>query len=289
MELVRALGALCEPLSPLHRPAAEALRLPGEPRSEDHTALFVFDLYPYACVYLSAEGKLGGAARDRVAGFWRALRLVPPSEPDHLAALLGLYATLGEHEHAEPDEARRRLVREARRTLLHEHLLSWAEPYLDRVTELAPPYYRAWAELLREVLAVEAEELGAPAALPAALREAPPLEEPSAVGGTAFVEQLLAPARTGIILVRSDLLAAARELALGLRIAERRYALEALLGQDAAATLRWLSRFAARRAGRHTSTFWAGRASACAALLAEAAAHAEVQDVPAWSAPATAH
>jgi sulfite exporter TauE/SafE len=35
---------------------------------------------------------LGGAARERVAGFWRAVGLVPPPEPDHLAALLGLAA-----------------------------------------------------------------------------------------------------------------------------------------------------------------------------------------------------
>ena len=35
---------------------------------------------------------LGGEARDRIAGFWRALGLVPPPEPDHLAVMLGLYA-----------------------------------------------------------------------------------------------------------------------------------------------------------------------------------------------------
>ena len=232
-------------------------------------------------MYLGAEGKLGGEARDRVAGFWRALGRVPPPEPDHLAALLGLYATLGEREQAENDEARRRLVREARRALLHEHLLSWTGPYLDRVTELATPYYRAWAEVLRETLAAEAEQLGAARALPAALREAPTLEAPSAVGGAAFVAQLLAPVRTGVILVRTDLVTAARELGLALRIAERRYVLEALLGQDAAATLHWLSRLAAGRAARHASAFWAQRAEGCAAVLAEAAGHAEAQEVPA--------
>ncbi len=285
-ELVRALGALCEPPSPLHRPAAAALRLPEQPRDEDYTALFVFDLYPYASVYLDDEGKLGGEARDRVAGFWRALGLVPPPEADHLAALLGLYATLSEREQAEDDAARRRLVREARRTLLHEHLLSWTEPYLDRVTELATPYYRTWAEILRDTLAAEAEQLSASRVLPAALREASTLEAPSAVGGAAFVGQLLAPVRTGVILVRTDLVTAARELGLALRIAERRYVLEALLGQDAAATLHWLSRLAAGRAARHASAFWAQRAATSAALLADAAAQAAAQEVPASPPPA---
>ena len=56
----------------------------------------MFDAAALRLVYLGAEGMLGGAARDRVAGFWRALGLVPPAEPDHLAALLGLAAALAD-------------------------------------------------------------------------------------------------------------------------------------------------------------------------------------------------
>ncbi len=279
MELFRALGVLCEPPSPLHRRPASVLGLPGEPRDDDYAELFLFQLYPYASVYLGAEGKLGGAARDRIAGFWRALGLVPPAEPDHLAALLGLYAALAEDELAEPDDARRLLRYEARRTLLHEHLLTWTDPYLDRVVELAPPFYRAWGELLRAALTAEAEQLASPRATPAALREPAPLGQPSEVGGSAFLEQLLAPVRTGFILVRSDLVTAGRELGLGIRIAERRYVLEALLGQDGPGTLRWLSEFAAHRAERHRSPFWRRRAVAAAAVLAEAARESEHEDM----------
>jgi TorA maturation chaperone TorD len=271
MELLRALGVLCEPPSPAHRWLAEALTLRGDPRGDDYAELFLFQLYPYASVYLGAEGKLGGEARDRVAGFWRALGLVPPPEPDHLAALLGLYASLAEQEADEADPARRLLRRQARRALLHEHLLSWTGPYLDKVSELASPFYREWAVLLRTALAAGVAELGPREGLPAALRVAPPLESPAVVGGKAFLAQLLAPARTGVILVRDDLLAAARELQLGLRIAERRYVLESLLQQDAAGTLRWLSTHAAGWSERHESTHWSERAEATAAVLAQAA------------------
>jgi Nitrate reductase delta subunit len=278
VELLRALGALCEPPSPLHRRPAHLLGLPGRPSGADYADLFLFQLYPYASVYLGAEGKLGGAARDRIAGFWHALGIVPPAEPDHLAALLGLYAALADDEATDPVAAGRVLRREARRTLLHDHLLSFTDPYLDRVVELAPPYYRAWAELLHAALAAEAREL--PAAGPApALGEAPPLEPPSQVGAAAFLDQLLAPVRTGFILVRSDLACLGRDLGLGVRIAERRYVLEALLGQDAAGTLGWLSRFAADRAGRHRSQPWRARASAAAAVLAAAAVEAERREV----------
>jgi TorA maturation chaperone TorD len=269
MELVRALGALCEPPSLVHERLGQVLDLPGEPAQDEYADLFLFQLYPYASVYLGGEGRLGGAARDRVAGFWRALGLTPPAEPDHLASLLGLYASLAEDELAEPDGARRLLRREARRTLLHEHLLVWTDPYLDRVAELAPPYYCAWAELLRATLEAEAARLG-PRAMAAALREAPRLDPPWDVGGAEFLDQLLSPVRTGFILVRSDLVAAGRELGLGIRIAERRYVLEALLDQDAQATLGWLSDVAARRAESHRSEFWKTRATASAALLREA-------------------
>jgi len=283
MELFRALGALCEPPSSAHRRLAHELELPGEPRTDEYAQLFLLQLYPYGSVYLGGEGKLGGDARASVAGFWRAVGLVPPAEPDHLAALLGLYAALAEQEQIQTDEARRMLRRQARRALLHEHLLSWTGPYLQKLDELAPPFYRAWGALLRAALEAETEELGAPSTLPAALRFAPKLESPSVVGGAAFLEQLLAPVRTGLILVRDDLVAAGQELGLGLRIGERRFVLEALLGQDAAGTLTWLEERARARAACCSddvvSAFWGGRAAAAAPLLAEAASQTADQDV----------
>jgi Nitrate reductase delta subunit len=270
-ELLRALGVLCEPPADGHGRVAAAVGLPGSPRDGDYADLFLFRLYPYAAVYLGADGKLGGEARDRVAGFWRALDLVAPPEPDHLAALLGLYAELGERG-APP---------EWRRALLWEHLLSWLPPYLAKVEDVAPLSYSAWAGLLRDALAVEAASLGPLQAAPLAHREAPPLDPPSAVGGAAFLEQLLAPVRTGVILVRDDLLAIARGLGLGTRVAERRYVLEALLSQDAAGTLRALAAYAEEWAARYEPGFWRDRATAAAGLLAVAAREAAAQAVPA--------
>ncbi|MGZ4481806.1 MAG: TorD/DmsD family molecular chaperone [Gaiellales bacterium] len=288
MELLRALAVLCEPPTPAHERIAAALELPGRPAADDHAELFLFQVYPYASVYLGSEGMLGGQARARVAGFWRALRLTPPVEPDHLAALLGLYASLAEAELAEPDEARKLLRRESRRALLWEHLLSWLPPYLAKVDELAPPFYRGWAELLGGALRREAEELGSQRMLPLHLREAPGLEAPEHAGATAFLESLLAPVRTGMILVRDDLARAARELGLGLRVAERRFMLRGLLAQDAGGTLAWLAGEAgrwceihARGAGQAGAVgrFWQERAEAAAALLDEVGKAAQPSEV----------
>ena len=287
-EVFRALGVMCEPPDDGQVRVARALGLPSVPDAPQYTDLFILHLYPYASVYLGADGMLGGEARDRIAGFWRALHLTQPPEPDHLAALLGLYAGLVDREAEEGEAARRLLWRQARAALLHEHLVSWLPPYLDRVEALAPPSYRAWAEMLRAALSEEAAAAVAPDtigdapspvnSLSAHLRAAPPLPDPRWVGSRAFVAGLLAPVRCGMILTRADLARAARALGLGLRMGERTFALAALLSQAPDAVLGWLAAEAGMCAARHAAhagvmgaaaRFWADRAMQAARLLGE--------------------
>jgi hypothetical protein len=274
MEVFRALGVLAEPPSPECEAVSHALGLKGGPSSVEYTELFQLNLYPYASVHLGDEGMLGGEARDRVAGFWRALGLVPPTEPDHLTALLGLYATIAEAG----------VPGDVQRALLWEHLLPWLPAWLEKAKEIAPPLYREWAELLDAALLVEAERLPADGLVPLHLRETSPLADPRAEGLEPFVTSLLASARSGIVLVRADLVRAARELGLGLRLGERRFILRALLGQDARESLRWLAEEAESWSDRHrrmpsafapVTDLWAARAERTAALLAELAATTE--------------
>lgn len=277
-DLFRALGALAEPFAPAHRDIAIALGIDGQPAPGDYAEVFLFGAYPYASVYVGAEGMLGGEARDRIAGFWRALGLTPPAEPDHLAALLGLYAAIVDDERRVADAgdvAAAALRRESRRALLWEHLLSWLVPYLAKVEELAPPYYAAWARLLRETLMGEAHLVGRQELLPLHLRIAPGLPEPDA-SGPEWIGAVLAPVRSGVILTRWDLRRAAAELGLGARAGERAFILRSMLEQDAASTVRWLSREARRSAVAHTESeallgavavFWRRRAEACEVAL----------------------
>jgi TorA maturation chaperone TorD len=276
MELFRALAAIAEPPVPETERVGALLELPFRPNASDYTEVFLLQLWPYASIYVGAEGKLGGEARDRVAGFWRALRRTPPGEPDHLAVLLGLYATLVESEAAEQDPARRRLLHRSRQALLWEHLLSWLPAYLAKLAEIGSPFYRAWGELLTEALLAEIQDLGAPDELPLHLRDAPPLADPEAAGADSFLAGLLAPMRSGMLLVRDDLRRAARELGLGLRQGERTYVLKALLGQEPAMTLKWLAEEAGRWVQIHGSMsdeldpvrdFWSLRAQASAKLI----------------------
>ena len=274
--------------------------------------------YPHASVYLGPEGMLGGEARDRIEGFRRALGLggagggpgdraagdhagagraasdrstaglaAADDSADHLASLLGLLAALDEWRRREADGAGRALLAQARVTLMWEHLASWAGPYLASFEGCGVAFYEAWAALLGESLARLEGEMAFPDYLPAALRAAPGIEDPRGEGGgPAFIGALLAPARSGVILLRDDLLRLGDETGLACRAGERRYALGAFLGQDPGAALEWLAGHAERWSARVAATagpariaaWWSQRAASTARLLAELAA--EVQPAP---------
>ena len=264
--------------SPESAELARLLNLGDPPTGADHAELFDFQLYPYASVYLGAEGMMGGEARDRIAGFWRALGESPPPEPDHLAVMLALWARLEELESQAEDSVIADRWRHVRAAFLFEHVLSWLPVYLDKLAEIAPPFYRRWGELVTEALRSAALELEVPEELSSHLREAPAVADPRGEGADAFLSSLLAPVRTGMILVRSDLERAARGLEIGSRKGERKYVLKALLGQDSTATLRWLAREAESWVGRHrnrvglqggAAEFWAARSLATSRLLDE--------------------
>jgi hypothetical protein len=280
IELVRALAVLAEPPGAEQARLVKVVGLDGVIDAAAYTEVFTMQLYPYASVYVGSAGMLGGDAADRIAGFWSALHRTPPAEPDHLAALLGLYASLAEHEAGDADPARRLMWRVGRKALLWEHLASWLFPYLDRLRDIGPPGYRSWGRLLGETLVAEIETVGPPDMLPLHLRLALPLPDPRRDGAGAFVGGLLAPVRSGVVLTRADLARAAHDLGLGLRMGERRFILESLLAQDAAALLAWLAAEARDAGARHrrhahvvgpVAQFWSRRAESAAALLGELA------------------
>jgi TorA maturation chaperone TorD len=287
MELFRALAVLAEPPGEQVAPLAETLELGAPPGASEYTELFVFQLYPYASVYLGAEGMLGGEARDRVAGFWRALGQTPPSEADHLSVMLPLYARLSELEEREADARRRESWKHAREAFLWEHLLSWLPVYLKKLREVASPFYQRWAELLTSALMEEATTSTKESALPLALRDSRRLADPRSDEAEEFWQTLLSPARSGMILVRADLARAARELGLGMRVGERKFILKSLFGQDAKAALGWLREEANAWAEHHRSqratlgeiaAAWEERARSSASLLAELEASAAEAD-----------
>ena len=240
------LRALAEVAAGPHAGTAEfaqALELTRPPTAAELTDLFDFQVYPYASVHLGEEGMLGGEARDRIAGFLRALDVIPPPEPDHLVVLLHAYADLSDLAASGAPRADH-----ARRVLLHEHLGTWVGRFLARVTELGAEPLRAWSQLLVAALAAEFTQCDQPPELPLALRAAPAMPEPEVATAADWTQALLTPVRSGLVLARADLTRAAKDLGLGARVGERAYALRALLDQDPRAVLGWLVTEAYRQA-----------------------------------------
>jgi len=279
-EFFRALGSLVEPPTPAAQRVADLLDLGPLPTEADYTQLFLFQLPPYASVYLGPEGMLGGEARDRIAGFWRALRQEPPAEPDHLAVMLAFHARLTEEEAGSEQARERGAWRRARKAFLWEHLLPWLPPYLGKIDDLGPPFYKRWAGLLEDALREEVSALGAQERLALHLREAPGVTDPRNEDHDGFVGALLSPVRSGMILARADLGRAGRELDLGTRAGERRLILKGLLEQNPARMLEWLRLEAASWAASHglpdplapgIARFWRGKAEAAADLLGDLA------------------
>jgi len=264
-ELFRVLAALAEPPTAATPHLAEAVGLPASPTAAEHTDLFVFQLPPYASIYLGSEGMIGGDGRDRIAGFWRALGATPPAEADHLVTLLAAYADLLDRLESPRSEQQRHQALAARRAFLWEHLLSWLPAFLIKAQDVAPASFRRWAELLREALREEARQSDGTGVLPLPLREAPPLQQED------LIPDLLVPVRSGVILTRADVIMGARSLDLGIGMSDRRRMLRAMLEQDAARTLGWLADEATRWARRHgdltdelgpVAAFWQQRAEA---------------------------
>jgi TorA maturation chaperone TorD len=271
--LLRALADLVARPHDATSAVADALELPRAPTSAEHTDLFDFQVYPYASVHLGDEGMLGGDARDRIAGFLRALDVTPPAEPDHLVVLLHAYADLSDLADSGAPRADH-----ARQVLLHEHLGSWVGRFLSRVVELGAEPLRAWSRLTVATLAAELADHGPPPALPPALRDAAILQDPGDATAADWTQGLLTPVRSGLVIARADLARAAHELGLGTRVGERAFVLRALLDQDARAVLGWIAQEAYRQAddlepversgGRAVAAWWRSRLHHTADLIA---------------------
>ena len=282
-ELLRALGAVAADPA-----AAAALGLPPCGTAE-HSEVFAFNCPPYASAYL-------GDDTARLAAFWTAIGLGVPAEPDHLSTLLGLYARLGEAGPA-PGAPRQAPLRQApprqapprqaplRQALFREHLWPWLPAYLGAVGDLPAGALAPWAALTLDALRREREPDGLLPALreaPLGLREAPLAlrEAPLALRGGAagLLDGLTTPLRSGIILTRRAVAAAADQIGAGQRIGDRRRALGAMLAAEPERTTRWLADEADRWSRWHLAVvpgtpgdpvqrWWADRAAHTARQL----------------------
>ena len=148
-------------------------------------------------------------------------------------------------------------------------------------------FYEGWASLLEDALARLDDEVESPNYLPAALRGAPGFADPRREGGAAFIASLLAPLRSGVILLRDDLERLGDEEGLACRVGERRYVLNAFLAQDPGRTLQWLASHAEAWSERVSgkgpaviAAWWSKRAAGTSLVLKELAGEVQPGSTP---------
>lgn len=272
-ELLRALGALTVDAPGENEIVFRTLGL--EPWSgTDHTKVFVLDLPPYASIYLDPEGKLGGACVDQIAGVWRALGLDPPSEPDHLLSLFGLYASLGSAISECSTQVARKRVEVAARTVLSEHLHPWIFVYLAAVQTY--PATEPWAELVRGVLRMELRSWPDEEGLPLMLREAP-RRDLADLSPDRIYELATVPVMAGGVVTFRDLEEMGSRAGVGVRRGERRFILRSMMEQEPRETLRQLATHFHRWEGKSLGEsvlidgWWKERVKSTALLLEKAA------------------
>ena len=271
-ELLRALASLLYPPDASSRRVTRLLGLPEPPSPAEHSDVLLFQVHPYASVYLSADGMKGGDVRDRTDGFWRAVGRTPPDESDHLGALLGLEAALLEVER--PDDAEVALGIHAAAALQAGYVDPWLDPFLDAVEDVASgPFFPAWAALLREVRSPAVSTVSGGA--DPAWTDVPPLPDPRAGDLPGFAEALMAPARSGLIITRHALEGATRAHGVAARPTRRAWMAESFFRQVPLAAADWLAALAGTWRARHDlrhaegcapAGVWAERAAATEGL-----------------------
>ena len=143
------------------RRALEALGL-SEVTGAEHTAVFVLAAPPHAAIYLGKEGKLGGEGLDRVAGYWRAIGLEPPTEADHLGLLLALYCELLDAQAAARSELSPRPPDPHSRDAVDRACLGVGARLAHAVGRLGVAGLSGWAQLTLSALHREARTVRHP-------------------------------------------------------------------------------------------------------------------------------
>jgi hypothetical protein len=206
---------LREPEEELIRHAHGALELPLAAQQElavAYSELFLLNVYPYAGIFLEANGELNGARAQEMAALYEQYAYAPNElravgAADHIGLLLGFADAVGQD-------------------IVLPYLMDWA-PVLCLAVERAlttHPFYQALAARTREFLLQANRKQGASGAAPLGLPFSnlqflfADEEEWSTRG---VVRYLLAPARSGIFLTRARLGLWARALGVPVAFGDR--------------------------------------------------------------------
>ncbi len=136
--------------------------------SATYQDLFGFNVLPFAGVYLSEDGRLGGELHHQLNTWFLSHEfeqsLSTNTPPDHISTQLAFLAHLCAAEATTPHKNTAALLSQTQLRFLHEHLLVWALPFLFALKKQEQPFFTEVADLtealiLDHALIPEADEL----------------------------------------------------------------------------------------------------------------------------------
>lgn len=206
-------------------PLAAVLPDPFDPEeaAAAHHDLFAFNLFPYAGIFLTDSGLLGGDVTNQVAQAYRQAGFsigASTASPDHLGHAFAFLAFLAEREaEAWPlQPAGALLWQQKQHHFLARHLLLWLIPCAIAVQQQANRFYSELAQWSL-ILALTHFAEGAAASVsggqqPPDLPDNPPLLDDERAGLKEIARYLITPLQSGIYLGRHDIGQLARRLEL---------------------------------------------------------------------------
>ncbi len=201
----------------------------------EHYGVFGLNVFPYAGVFLSADGLMGGAEADFNSAFYARIGLPLNKDADHIGQQLAVLSWLaGAEADALQDGAfgQAARMRSLRRQLLQERVLTWLPALVQAVGARQSVVYGSAASLALDLAVHDREALGEDVYGADARFVLPPvpdlLDDPK-TGLHDIAAWLMTPALSGIYLSRDDVMQLGIRHGIPTGFAERRTLLHNVL------------------------------------------------------------
>jgi len=190
--------------------------LPGEYDQDqagaEHQDLFGFNVLPYAGVYLTHDGKLGGQIHQDLNSWYNAFEFMPSNEsgvPDHIATQLEFLAFLSgldvKSHKASPTEIANATIQYQQGEFLGNQVVTWIFPFLMALKGQNNPFYREIAELTEALVISHCIDVGLHRETAFSLPAIHDILSEKKTGLKDIAAFLCRPAHSGIYLSRTDI------------------------------------------------------------------------------------
>ena len=178
----------------------------------EHQGLFGFNVLPYAGVYLTDDGKLGGHIHQDLNSWYTAFEFEPSNDsgmPDHIGTQLAFLASLCRFDvqahDASPADLLIPTIHYQQGEFLGNHVVTWIFPFLMALKGQQNLFYSEIAELTEALVISHCIDVGLHRDTAFALPAMQDILSEKKTGLKDIAAFLCRPAHSGIYLTRTDI------------------------------------------------------------------------------------